>query len=73
MLFMCHRLAASLKGVFKIKLDETLLFITNYYDEVTDDEMGHAEHVRKLRNVPKNEGFPVSTSALQVALFCTDR
>lgn len=53
MLFMCHRVAASLKGVFQIKLDETLLFTINYYDEVKEDDMGHAEHVRKLRNVQK--------------------
>lgn len=33
MLFIRHRLAASLKGVFHIKLDETLLFTTNYYDD----------------------------------------
>lgn len=33
MLIICYRLAASLKGVLHIKLDETLLFTTNYYDD----------------------------------------
>jgi hypothetical protein len=65
MLFMCHRLAASLKGVFQIKLDETLLFNTNYYDEVKEDDMGHAEHVRKLINIQKVRNFRLARQRFQ--------
>jgi hypothetical protein len=65
MLFMCHRLAASLKGVFQIKLDETLLFTINYYDEVKEDDTGHAEHVKKLRNVQKMRNFRLARQRFQ--------